>query len=226
MSARDARTTIARLMSCALVGRASWHSWTRAASLPAGLPTATGLVDGLVARRTDHPSPEVRYSNITAGYRPVASRASAQAHGRFASPSRPRHFHSRVPTQPLRSSMRATSHTAPAREFLHEAWRRRGLEGSVELGPREVPAAMPVDILSLEFLVHAWDFATATGRHVVISEPLADYALDQASKVITPEARGFAGFADSVETAPDASLLDRLIGFRAGQPAVVQTSAN
>jgi uncharacterized protein (TIGR03086 family) len=85
---------------------------------------------------------------------------------------------------------------------------------------------MPVNILSLEFLVHAWDFATATGRHVAISEPLADYALDQASKVITPEARGFAGFADSVETAPDASLLDRLTGFTGRQPAVVQKSAN
>ena len=115
---------------------------------------------------------------------------------------------------------------ADAAQAALEAWRRRGLEGSVELGRREVPAAMPVNILSLEFLVHAWDFATATGRHVVVSEPLADYALNQAGKVITPEARGFAGFADSVETAPDASVLDRLIGFTGRQPAVVQTSAN
>ena len=60
----------------------------------------------------------------------------------------------------------------------------------------------------------------------MVSEPLADYALNQAGKVITPEARGFAGFADSVETAPDASVLDRLIGFTGRQPAVVQTSAN
>lgn len=112
---------------------------------------------------------------------------------------------------------------ADAAQAALEAWRRRGLEGSVELGRREVPAAMPVNILSLEFLVHAWDFATATGRHVVVSEPLADYALNQAGKVITPEARGFA---DSVETAPDASVLDRLIGFTGRQPAVVQTSAN
>ena len=106
------------------------------------------------------------------------------------------------------------------------AWRRRGLEGSVELGPREVPAAMPVDILSLEFLVHAWDFARATGRDVVVSEPVADYPLELAGKVITPEARGYAGFADSVETAADAAVLDRLIAFTGRQPAVVQTSAN
>jgi uncharacterized protein (TIGR03086 family) len=115
---------------------------------------------------------------------------------------------------------------ADAAQAALEAWRRRGLEGTVKLGPREVPAAMPVNILSLEFLVHAWDFATAIGRDVVVSEPVADYALELAGKVITPEARGFAGFADSVETAPDAAVLDRLIAFTGRQPAVVQTSAN
>ena len=115
---------------------------------------------------------------------------------------------------------------ADAAQAALEAWRRRGLEGTVKLGPREVAAAMPVNILSLEFLVHAWDFARATGRDVVVSEPLADYALQLAGMVITPEARGFAGFADSVEIPADAAVLDRLIAFTGRQPAVVQTSAN
>jgi uncharacterized protein (TIGR03086 family) len=118
------------------------------------------------------------------------------------------------------------SQVADAAQAALEAWRRRGLEGTVELGPREVPAAMPVNILSLEFLLHAWDFARATGRRVKVSEPVSDYALALAGKVITPESRGFAGFADSVETAPDAAVLDRLIAFTGRQPAVVQTSAN
>ena len=115
---------------------------------------------------------------------------------------------------------------ADAAQAALEAWRRRGLEGTVELGSQEVPAALPVNVLSLEFLVHAWDFARATGRDVVVSEPVADYALLLAGKVITPEARGFAGFADSVETAADAAVLDRLIAFTGRQPAVVQRSAN
>jgi uncharacterized protein (TIGR03086 family) len=115
---------------------------------------------------------------------------------------------------------------ADAAQSALEAWRRRGLEGTVELGPREVPATLPVNVLSLEFLVHAWDFARATGRDVVVSEPVSDYALQLAGEVITPEARGFAGFADSVETAADAAVLDRLIAFTGRQPAVVQTSAN
>jgi uncharacterized protein (TIGR03086 family) len=115
---------------------------------------------------------------------------------------------------------------ADAAQAALEAWRRRGLEGTVELGQHELPAAMPVNILSLEFLVHAWDFARATGRDVVVSEPVADYVLQLAGKVVTPEARGFAGFAESVETAADAAVLDRLIAFTGRQPAVVQTSPN
>jgi uncharacterized protein (TIGR03086 family) len=118
------------------------------------------------------------------------------------------------------------SQVADAAQAALEAWRRRGLEGTVELGPREVPATLPVNVLSVEFLVHAWDFARATGRDVVVSEPVSDYALQLAGEVITPEARGFAGFADSVETAADAAVLDRLIAFTGRQPAVVQTSAN
>ena len=84
---------------------------------------------------------------------------------------------------------------------------------------------MPVNILSLEFLVHALGFRRATGRNVVVSEPVADYALQLAANVITPESRGFAGFADPVERRRR-RIADRLIAFTGRQPAVVQTSAN
>ena len=131
------------------------------------------------------------------------------------------------------SRMPERDQDAPLEAQVADAARRRlrpgvdeGLEGTVELGPREVPAVLPVNVLSLEFLVHAWDFARATGRDVVVSEPVADYALGLAGKVITAEARGYAGFADSVEIPADAAVLDRLIAFTGRQPAVVQTSAN
>jgi uncharacterized protein (TIGR03086 family) len=85
---------------------------------------------------------------------------------------------------------------------------------------------MPVSVLSLEFLVHAWDFASAIGRDAVVSEPVSDCALQLAGRVDTPEARGFGGFAEPIDIAADASVLDRLIAFTGRQPAVVQTSAN
>lgn len=115
---------------------------------------------------------------------------------------------------------------ADAAQAALEAWRRRGMDGTVELNSREVPTAMPVGILSLEFLVHAWDFAQATGREVVVAEPVADYVLGVVTKIITPQARGSAGFADPVDTGPDAGALDRLVAFTGRQPAVVQISSH
>ncbi len=54
----------------------------------------------------------------------------------------------------------------------------------------------------------------------MVSEPLSEYVLGVAGKAITPEARGYAGFADPVATGPDAGMLDRLIAFTGRQPAV------
>jgi uncharacterized protein (TIGR03086 family) len=45
-----------------------------------------------------------------------------------------------------------------------DAWHDRGLEGTVMLGPNEAPTRVFAGILSIEFLVHAWDYAIATGQ--------------------------------------------------------------
>ncbi|EUA19184.1 hypothetical protein I553_10340 [Mycobacterium xenopi 4042] len=54
---------------------------------------------------------------------------------------------------------------AAARPAL-DSWHRRGLQGTVKLGSTEAPAKAFAGVLSIEFLVHAWDYATATGRDV------------------------------------------------------------
>ena len=45
-----------------------------------------------------------------------------------------------------------------------EGWRRRGLEGTVRLAGGEMPAELASRILSMELLVHAWDYAPRPGR--------------------------------------------------------------
>jgi uncharacterized protein (TIGR03086 family) len=107
---------------------------------------------------------------------------------------------------------------ADAAQPVLEAWRRRGLAGMVELNSNQVPAAVPVGILSLELLVHAWDFAIATGRQVVVSEAVSDYVLEVAGKVITPATRNNAGFAQPAAVGSFAPVLDRLIAFTGRRP--------
>jgi uncharacterized protein (TIGR03086 family) len=102
---------------------------------------------------------------------------------------------------------------ATAAQATLEAWRVRGLDGEVKVGPHEMPAGAATGILSIEFLVHAWDFARATRQQVVVSDELAQHVLGVARQIVTPEARSGGSFADPVEAGPDAGLLDRLIAF-------------
>ncbi len=93
-----------------------------------------------------------------------------------------------------------------------EAWRKRGLEGTVP-SPRggEMPAAMAAGILSIEFLLHAWDLGRASDNEVVVSDEVVAYVTEIAEKLI-PGGRG-AAFADEQEAAADADALDRLAAY-------------
>ena len=107
---------------------------------------------------------------------------------------------------------------AAAAQATLEAWHVRGVEGEVKVGPHEMPAGAALGILSVEFLVHAWDFAQATGQPVVVSDEVAQHVLGVARQIITPEARGGGSFADPIEAGPDAGLLDRLVAFTGRNP--------
>jgi uncharacterized protein (TIGR03086 family) len=107
---------------------------------------------------------------------------------------------------------------AAARPAL-DAWHRHGLEGTVPFGKGEMQAKDACAILSLEFLVHAWDYAVAVGHEVDAPEPLAEYVLGLAQRVIRPELRGTAGFDDPVDVPEDAGALQRLVAFTGRNPA-------
>jgi uncharacterized protein (TIGR03086 family) len=107
---------------------------------------------------------------------------------------------------------------AAARPAL-DAWHRRGLDGTVPFGTGEMPAKGACAILSLEFLVHAWDYAVAMGHNTNAPEPLSEYVLGLAHNIIRPELRGSAGFDEPVDVPADASALDQLIAFTGRNPA-------
>jgi uncharacterized protein (TIGR03086 family) len=104
-----------------------------------------------------------------------------------------------------------------------DAWHRRGLNDTVTLASNELPATFAASILSIEFLVHGWDYAAATKHPIDVAESLADYVLGLAKKVITPEGRATVGFDGPVPVADDASALDRLIAFTGRDPVAART---
>lgn len=112
----------------------------------------------------------------------------------------------------------AEDHVAQAVEITLAAWRERGVGGEVPFGPGTAPAAVPAGILSLEFLVHASDFAAATGQQVDVPDHLAQYVLGIATAVIQPdnrgEGRGFAAEVDTDSTDP----MEQLLAFTGRNP--------
>jgi uncharacterized protein (TIGR03086 family) len=100
-----------------------------------------------------------------------------------------------------------------------DAWKRRGLDGMVNVGSNEAPAKVMMGVLSLEFLVHAWDYAATLGREVAVPDALSDYVLGLAQNIITPEGRANVGFDDPVDMPADARALDRLLAYTGRRPS-------
>jgi len=99
-----------------------------------------------------------------------------------------------------------------------DAWHKRGLDGTVPFGGGEAPAKMMAGVLSIEFLVHAWDYAKAVGREVTAPDSLSDYVLGLAKTIISPQGRTAVGFDDPVDVHADAGALDRLIAYTGRRP--------
>ncbi len=89
---------------------------------------------------------------------------------------------------------------------------------TVHFGPNEVPAKMMAGILSIEFLIHAWDYASATGQRVDPTPELSEFVFGLAQKIITPQGRTGAGFDEPVDVPDDAPAFDRLIAFTGRRP--------
>lgn len=99
-----------------------------------------------------------------------------------------------------------------------EAWRTRGLDGTIPApGGGEMPAEVATSILSIEFLLHAWDFAQASGQSLPVSDEVVTYVQALADPII-PDGRTRGAFADEVDPGADATPLQRLVAFSGRTP--------
>jgi uncharacterized protein (TIGR03086 family) len=94
-----------------------------------------------------------------------------------------------------------------------EAFARRGVEGTIDMGFAELPATMVAGILNLELLVHAWDFAKASGQDLAVSDVVTDYVEGLALTTISDQVRSGGSFAPAQPVAETAGSLERLIAF-------------
>ena len=97
-------------------------------------------------------------------------------------------------------------------------WRRRGLAGEIVFGGRTLPTHLALGILSLELLVHGWDFAVALDRPFDVPDVHAAHTLGLAHQTLTAQSRATAGFDPPVSVLADASALDQLIAFTGRDP--------
>ena len=100
-----------------------------------------------------------------------------------------------------------------------EAFARRGLEGEVDMGFAVLPAPAVANILTLELLVHAWDYATALGRPLEVSAELSEYVLGLAEETISDQVRAGGAFAEAALVDESAHALDRLVAFTGRVPS-------
>ena len=100
-----------------------------------------------------------------------------------------------------------------------EAFARRGLDGEVDMGFAVMPAAAVANILTLELLVHAWDYATALGRRLEVSAELSEYVLGLAEETISHQVRASGAFAEAQLADESAHALDRLVAFTGRVPS-------
>ncbi|MEW9872805.1 TIGR03086 family metal-binding protein [Arthrobacter sp. HS15c] len=94
-----------------------------------------------------------------------------------------------------------------------EAFARRGVDGTIDMGFAELPATMVASILNLELLVHAWDFAKASGQDLAVSDVVTDYVEGLALVTISEQVRSGGSFAPAQPVAETAGSLERLIAF-------------
>jgi uncharacterized protein (TIGR03086 family) len=73
-------------------------------------------------------------------------------------------------------------------------------------------------MLVMEMALHGWDVARATGQEYHATDALAA-VLDETVKAQAELFRKYQGFADAIETGPDATTFDQALALSGRDPA-------
>jgi len=112
---------------------------------------------------------------------------------------------------------------AVGRPTLDAFHARHGLDGTVTWRGDETPVRTLAAVLAFGLLVHGWDYAAGTGHPVDVPDSLANYVLEIAKKIITPERRANGEFGEPVEVDEHAPAIDQLVAFTGRDPAAAKS---
>jgi uncharacterized protein (TIGR03086 family) len=91
-------------------------------------------------------------------------------------------------------------------------------EGTTTFGGTALPAAFAADLSWSDLVVHAWDFAVATGAPLDIPDDLAATALEVHAGIAQP-GRDMGIYGPEVAVPDTAPALDRTLGVTGRDPA-------
>ncbi len=103
---------------------------------------------------------------------------------------------------------RVTTMAAAVLERMHE----RGIDGMIDGPIGAMPAVIATHILSIEFLLHGWDFAQTSGQDVTVSDDLVAY-VREVSQPIIDGSRERGAFKSEAQVGTEATPLDHLAAF-------------
>jgi uncharacterized protein (TIGR03086 family) len=103
---------------------------------------------------------------------------------------------------------------------LMAAWRAPGaLENTLQMPFGEMPAAMAVQIVAADQLLHTWDLTKALGRPFTMDEDLASATLTMMQQFNNPAQRGPGkAFGHPVPCPENAPVQERLVALAGRQP--------
>jgi uncharacterized protein (TIGR03086 family) len=104
-----------------------------------------------------------------------------------------------------------------ARAALLEAWRQKGVGGTLKTRLGEFPASWAIGQHLADLAVHAWDVAIATHQKTNLDPEVARVAFDWGRENLKPQYRGQA-FGPEVEVPENAPIHERLAGFFGRNP--------
>lgn len=103
---------------------------------------------------------------------------------------------------------------------LATAWRNpEAWQGTTHLGgPTELPASLVGGMVVGELVVHGWDLARALGTTADWDDDLLRYLLDETAAT-ADQGRAMGIYGPEIPVAPDAPVLDRILGLAGRDPA-------